>query len=83
VDKHKQVLETVEDVGEVTFTGDRHREIQLLLDEDRMNAYGLSRSGPQRCSETEITEIPSGTFSAGPNEISLRTGTHSDRRGFQ
>ncbi len=74
VDKQlKQVLETVEDVGEVTFTGDRHREIQLLLDEDRMNAYGLTVDQVRSAVQRQNVEIPSGTFLAGPNEISLRT----------
>jgi len=41
VDKQvKQILETVEDVGAITFIGDRHREIDLLLNADRLNAYG-------------------------------------------
>jgi len=69
----KQVLETVEDVGEVTFTGDRHREIQLLLDEDRMNAYGLTVDQVRNAVQRQNVEIPSGTFLSGPNEISLRT----------
>ena len=38
----KQVLETVQDVGEVVWQGDRHREIQVLLNADRLNAYGLT-----------------------------------------
>src|SRR6187549_3048866 len=39
----KQVLETVQDVGEVSFGfGDRRREIRVLLDPNRLNAYGLT-----------------------------------------
>ena len=38
----KQVLETVQDVGEVGFQGDRRREIQILLNPNRLNAYGLT-----------------------------------------
>ena len=38
----KQELETVKDVGSVGYNGERKREIQLLLDADRLNAYGLS-----------------------------------------
>src|SRR5512135_876899 len=38
----KQVLETVQDVGEVSFFGNRHREVQVLLDPNRLTAYGLS-----------------------------------------
>ncbi len=74
VDKQiKQVLETVENVGEVTFTGDRHREIQLLLDKDRMNAYGLTVSQVQSAVQRQNVEIPGGSFLAGSKEIALRT----------
>lgn len=74
VDKQiKQVLETVEDVGEVTFTGDRHREIQLLLNEDRMNAYGLTVDQVRSAVQRQNVEIPGGSFLAGPDEIALRT----------
>jgi HAE1 family hydrophobic/amphiphilic exporter-1 len=71
--KIKQVLETVEDVGEVTFTGDRHREIQLLLNEDRMNAYGLTVDQVRTAVQRQNVEIPGGSFLAGPAEIALRT----------
>ena len=37
----KQELETVKDVGSVGYNGDRKREIQLLLNADRLNAYEL------------------------------------------
>jgi hydrophobic/amphiphilic exporter-1 (mainly G- bacteria), HAE1 family len=74
VDKRiKQVLETVEDVGEVTFTGDRHREIQLLLNKDRMNAYGLTVEQVRSAIQRQNVEIPGGRFLAGPAEIALRT----------
>jgi hydrophobic/amphiphilic exporter-1 (mainly G- bacteria), HAE1 family len=74
VDKRiKQVLETVEDVGEVTFTGDRHREIQLLLNKDRMNAYGLTVDQVRSAVQRQNVEIPGGSFLSGPEEIALRT----------
>lgn len=74
VDKRiKQVLETVENVGEVTFTGDRKREIQLLLDEDRMNAYGLTVDQVRSAVQRQNVEIPGGSFQSGPAEIALRT----------
>jgi HAE1 family hydrophobic/amphiphilic exporter-1 len=74
VDKRiKQVLETVNNVGEVTFTGDRHREIQLLLDEDRMNAYNLTVDQVRTAVQRQNIEIPGGSFLSGPAEIALRT----------
>jgi HAE1 family hydrophobic/amphiphilic exporter-1 len=74
VDKQiKQVLETVENVGEVTFTGDRRREIQLLLDKDRMNAYGLTVDQVRNAVQRQNVEIPGGSFLAGSSEVALRT----------
>ncbi len=71
--KIKQVLETVQDVGEVTFMGERRREIQLLLNADRLNAYGLTVDQVRSAVSRQNVEIPGGTFIAGPSEISLRT----------
>jgi HAE1 family hydrophobic/amphiphilic exporter-1 len=74
VDKQiKQVLETVKDVGDVTFQGDRRREIQLLLNADRLNAYGLTVDQLRAAVQRQNVEIPGGTFIAGPSEIALRT----------
>jgi len=40
--KIKQVLETTNGVSEVQFSGERRRQIQLLLNGDRLSAYGLT-----------------------------------------
>ena len=69
----KQVLETVKDVGAITFIGDRHREIDLLLNADRLNAYGLTVDQVQQAVQRQDVEIPGGSFVSGPAEISLRT----------
>ena len=69
----KQVLETVQDVGAITFIGDRHREIDLLLNPDRLNAYGLTVDQVQQAVQRQDVEIPGGSFVSGPAEISLRT----------
>jgi HAE1 family hydrophobic/amphiphilic exporter-1 len=71
--KIKQVLETVQDVGEVMFMGERRREIQLLLNADRLNAYGLTVDQVRSAVSRQNVEIPGGTFIAGPSEIAMRT----------
>jgi HAE1 family hydrophobic/amphiphilic exporter-1 len=71
--KIKQALETVQDVGEVAFMGQRRREIQLLLNADRMNAYGLTVSQVSSAVSKQNVEVPGGTFVAGPSEIAMRT----------
>ena len=74
VDKQiKQVLETVKDVGAITFIGDRHREIDLLLNADRLNAYGLTVDQVRQAVQRQDVEIPGGSFVSGPAEISVRT----------
>ena len=69
----KQVLETVQDVGEVSFFGDRRREIRILLDPNRLNAYKLTVDQVGNAVARQNTEIPGGSFISGPSEISMRT----------
>jgi len=71
--KIKQVLETVNNVGGIDFNGDRRRQIQLLLDADRLTAYGLTADQVRNAIERQNIEIPGGNFIAGPSEIALRT----------
>src|SRR4029078_2617049 len=80
----KQVLETVQDVGEVTLFGDRRREIRVLLDPNRVNAYGLTVAQIASAVDRQNTEVPGGSFIAGPSEFSMRTmGRLRDVREFQ
>ena len=71
--KVKQVLETLEGVGSITFNGERKREIQLLLNADRLNAYGLTVDQVRTAVVRQNVEIPGGSFVAGPAEVALRT----------
>jgi len=69
----KQQIETVNNVGGVEFNGGRRRQIQLLLDGDRLTAYGLTADQVRNAIERQNIEIPGGNFIAGPAEIALRT----------
>jgi HAE1 family hydrophobic/amphiphilic exporter-1 len=69
----KQVLETVQDVGEVTFFGNRRREIRILLDPTRLQAYGLSVDQVSSAIARQNTEIPGGSFTQGASDITMRT----------
>jgi HAE1 family hydrophobic/amphiphilic exporter-1 len=71
--KVKQVLETLPNVGGISFNGDRRRQIQLLLDGDRLTAYGLTAETVRQQIERQNIEIPGGNFISGPSEIALRT----------
>src|SRR3954464_13039107 len=69
----KQELETVRDVGSVGYNGERKREIQLLLNADRLNAYGLTVDQVRNAVERQNVEIPGGQFTAGPADVAVRT----------
>src|SRR5215208_857105 len=69
----KQELETVKDVGSVGYNGDRKREIQLLLNADRLNAYGLTVDQVRTAVTRQNVEIPGGQFTAGPADVAVRT----------
>jgi len=69
----KQELETVKDVGSIGFMGERKREIQLLLNADRLNAYGLTVDQVRNAVQRQNVEIPGGQFTAGPAEVAVRT----------
>jgi HAE1 family hydrophobic/amphiphilic exporter-1 len=71
--KIKQVIETINGVASVQFNGDRRRQIQLLLNADRLNAYGISVDQLRQAVQRQNVEIPGGTFISGPSEIALRT----------
>ena len=71
--KIKQSLETLPDVGSVTLGGDRKREIQLLLNADRLNAYGLTVDQVRAAVVRQNVEIPGGSFVTGPAEVAVRT----------
>jgi HAE1 family hydrophobic/amphiphilic exporter-1 len=74
VDKQiKQVLETTSGVAEVQFSGERRRQIQILLNADRLYAYGLTVDQVRNAIQRQNVEIPGGTFISGSSEIALRT----------
>ena len=47
----KRALETVKDVGAITLVGDRKREIQILVNPDKLTAFNLSIQVKDRCAE--------------------------------
>src|SRR4029078_5765876 len=57
----------------VQLMGERKREIQLLLNADRMNAYGISVDTVRNAITRQNIEVPGGPFIAGPSEVALRT----------
>jgi HAE1 family hydrophobic/amphiphilic exporter-1 len=69
----KRVLETIDGVGEVSLTGARERQIRILLDAEKLNAYGITINQVERAIQNENVEIPGGTIVRGNSELGIRT----------
>ena len=69
----KRALESVDGVGDVTMSGDRPREIHVVVDVEQLNARGLSIDQVRDAIQLENVEIPGGTLEQGKWEVGLRT----------
>ncbi|MGE3511622.1 MAG: efflux RND transporter permease subunit [Vicinamibacterales bacterium] len=69
----KRELESVDGVGDVTMSGDRPREIHIVVDVEKLNARGLSIDQVREAIQNENIEIPGGTLEQGKWEVGLRT----------
>src|SRR5262245_8415573 len=66
-------IESVNGVGEVFMWGTRRREIQVRIDPDRLNAYGLSTTDVANALRSQNLELPGGRLEQGTRELSVRT----------
>jgi hydrophobe/amphiphile efflux-1 (HAE1) family protein len=66
-------LESVNGVGEVVLYGRRRREIQVKVDPDRLNGYGLSTSDVATALRQQNLELPGGRLEQGTRDLSVRT----------
>jgi HAE1 family hydrophobic/amphiphilic exporter-1 len=69
----KQALETVDGVGQINLLGGRKRAINVVLDVDRLQAYGIPIAAVKGALATQNVEIPSGRIDRGESEQVLRT----------
>jgi multidrug efflux pump subunit AcrB len=70
---HDQIKE-VRDVSEVKIIGGQRRQIQVLLDDARMAAYGVAPASIVAMLEQENKQLQSGSFSTGNREFLVETG---------
>jgi HAE1 family hydrophobic/amphiphilic exporter-1 len=66
-------IESVNGVGEVVMYGSRRREVQVKVDPDRLNAYGLSTTDVAAALRAQNLELPGGRLEQGARELSVRT----------
>ncbi len=78
-DRIKKSLETIAGVGQVRFVGERERQIQVLLDTDKLLAYNLNVDQIRAALATQNVEIPGGRVDQGARELSVRTLGRVDR----
>jgi hydrophobic/amphiphilic exporter-1 (mainly G- bacteria), HAE1 family len=69
----RRALETVDCVGSIDVVGWQSRQINVFLDIDKMNAYGLSAQDVERALRTENVETPGGRIVRGQSELGVRT----------
>ncbi len=68
----KRRLENVEGVGAVNLVGEAKREIQVVVDRTRLEAYGLSLAQVVEALRTQNVDAPVGTADRGATEAMVR-----------
>lgn len=66
-------LSTVKGVGAVNVYGEQQREIQILLDKEKMNAFNVTAAEVANSLGTDNLDIPGGKVSDGSSDITLQT----------
>jgi HAE1 family hydrophobic/amphiphilic exporter-1 len=69
----KEDIETQRGVGSVSLIGGLERAINIILDTDRLVAYGLSIDQVKAAVRAQNIEIPGGRVDQGKKELILRT----------
>jgi HAE1 family hydrophobic/amphiphilic exporter-1 len=69
----KRAIQAADGVGQVSLSGDRAREIHIVVDVERLNGYGLSIAQVRDAVAAENVEVPGGTIEQGKSQILLRT----------
>lgn len=66
-------LETVDGVASASIFGGRKRQINLMLDINKMNGYSMTAQEVERAVVSENVETPGGRIVRGPQEMGVRT----------
>jgi HAE1 family hydrophobic/amphiphilic exporter-1 len=69
----QEKIESADGVGEVVVFGGRSKQIKLLIDPDRLRAYGLSVTQVTSAVSSQNQELPGGTLIEGAKTVGLRT----------
>jgi len=69
----KERLETVSGVGTVGLSGGKVRAMNIVIDADKLDAYGLSIEEVRQALARQNVETPGGRIDQGERELVLRT----------
>jgi HAE1 family hydrophobic/amphiphilic exporter-1 len=69
----KKNIESLNGVGQVRFVGERQRQIQVILDGERLYAYNLNIDQVRQQLALQNVEVPGGNIDQGRREVALRT----------
>jgi HAE1 family hydrophobic/amphiphilic exporter-1 len=69
----KERIESVSGVGNVEIVGGQRREIQIMVDPDRLRGFGLSIPEVASALHNQNIELPGGRVDQGSRELTVRT----------
>src|SRR3954451_5527401 len=69
----RRQLESVSGVGQVVVVGGRSRQINVLMDADRLRVYNLTVTDVTKALQNQNAEIPGGRVEQGATSVTLRT----------
>ena len=69
----RRQLESVNGVGQVLVVGGRQRQVNVVLNAARLQAYNLTVTDVSRALQAQNAEVPGGRVEAGPEAMTLRT----------
>src|SRR5499426_160900 len=69
----KRALQTVDGVAAIDIVGGQDREIQILLDAEKLNSHRITVNQVARALENENIEAPGGRLFQGTEELAVRT----------
>jgi HAE1 family hydrophobic/amphiphilic exporter-1 len=70
--KIKPLLQNVSGVGQVTLIGGNEREIQVTLDNDKLQVYGVSSNQVNQILANSNTSYPAGSVESSSSRLSIR-----------
>lgn len=79
----KPRLQKISGVGQITVSGQQEREIELLLDQEQLNAFGLTPPEVSQQLRLVNQDVPAGRLKGDAQQLSVRTaGNFTDVRQF-